>query len=97
MTNSQSIEQLWGMHVQKMKSYGFDIRNTSELQNHRLTYGIEYRKDEVSSEYLASDSVWQDWAYDADVGIFKELGNDGDWSYTGHYISSRKIILLVED
>lgn len=32
-----------------------------------------------------------------DVGIFKELGNDGDWSYTGHYISSRKIILLVED
>lgn len=32
MTNSQSIEQLWGMHVQKMKSYGFD----------RIIYGFTH-------------------------------------------------------
>jgi hemoglobin/transferrin/lactoferrin receptor protein len=76
-TESQVIQDRfdrWGLYGGNMKSYGFDIRNTSELQSHRLTYGIEYRKDEVSSEYLASDSVWQDWAYDADVGIFKETG-----------------------
>ncbi|BFT31788.1 TonB-dependent siderophore receptor [Alteromonas sp. D210916BOD_24] len=30
-------------------TYGFDIRNTSEITNHVFTYGIDYRKDEVES------------------------------------------------
>ncbi|AXT38820.1 TonB-dependent receptor [Alteromonas sp. BL110] len=30
-------------------TYGFDIRNTSEVTNHVFTYGIDYRKDEVES------------------------------------------------
>ena len=28
-----------------VKSTGFDIRNTQQLDNHKLTYGIDYRKD----------------------------------------------------
>lgn len=30
-------------------TYGFDIRNTSDVTNHVFTYGIDYRKDEVES------------------------------------------------
>ncbi len=30
-------------------TYGFDIRNTSDISNHVFTYGIDYRKDEVES------------------------------------------------
>lgn len=65
----------WGLYGGKMKSYGFDIRNTSELGHHTLTYGVEYRNDEVSSEYLADDAVWQVWASDPTVGKFKEEGD----------------------
>ncbi|MBU3023777.1 TonB-dependent receptor [Aestuariibacter sp. A3R04] len=30
-------------------TYGFDVRNTSEITNHVFTYGIDYRSDEVES------------------------------------------------
>ena len=30
-------------------TYGFDIRNTTDISNHVFTYGIDYRKDEVES------------------------------------------------
>ncbi|MFY8299298.1 TonB-dependent receptor [Pseudoalteromonas sp. SS15] len=33
-----------------IKTTGFDIRNTSDLGNHVLTYGIEQKNDEVNSE-----------------------------------------------
>lgn len=32
----------------EVKSYGFDLRNTSYLDNHTFTYGVEYRNDEVT-------------------------------------------------
>jgi len=31
------------------------------------------------------------------MGIFKELADDGDWEFSAHYIYSRELILLVED
>ncbi|MBB6523626.1 TonB-dependent receptor [Pseudoteredinibacter isoporae] len=37
----------------EITSYGFDIRNTSELGAHRFTYGVDLREDEVESGLIA--------------------------------------------
>ncbi|MEZ9237459.1 TonB-dependent receptor [Shewanella sp. 10N.286.52.A9] len=75
---SASVEQdrydRWGKYGGDMTTYGFDIRNVSLVGSHTLTYGFELRQDEVSSEYLAEDAIWQDWAWDASVGQFEEEG-----------------------
>lgn len=42
----------WGLFEGQVKSHGFDIRNTSHLAAHSLTYGLEYRKDTVDSGSL---------------------------------------------
>ena len=70
----QDISHRWGKYGATMKTYGFDIRNISQLGEHTLTYGFEFRRDEVNSRYLADPSVWQEWAWDSAVGSFKEEG-----------------------
>ncbi|APD91367.1 ligand-gated channel [Alteromonas mediterranea] len=35
--------------LSEIDTYGFDIRNTSDVTNNVFTYGIDYRKDEVES------------------------------------------------
>ena len=35
--------------LSEIDTYGFDIRNTSDVTNHVFTHGIDYRKDEVES------------------------------------------------
>lgn len=47
--------------------------------------------DEISVDSVALCKKYKD------VGVFKELGEDGDWSYSGHYITSKQLIILVED
>lgn len=64
----------WGRYGANITSRGFDIRNTSELGNHQLTYGVDYREDEVTSRYLEDVSVWGDWAWSAERGRFTEEG-----------------------
>lgn len=48
-TVEQNIYDKWGIYKGEVKSFGFDIRNSSSLGDHNLTYGIEYRKDEVNA------------------------------------------------
>ena len=43
----QNVFDRWGRYKGEMESVGFDIRNVSEFNSHTLTYGIEYRSDEV--------------------------------------------------
>jgi hemoglobin/transferrin/lactoferrin receptor protein len=38
----------------EIKTFGFDIRNTSVLGMHRITYGADYRDDQVDSGYAIS-------------------------------------------
>lgn len=71
----------WGRYGASVTSSGFDIRNTSELGNHKLTYGVDYREDEVTSRYLEDVSVWGDWAWSAERGSFTEEG-----TVTGAYV-----------
>ncbi|MEM7098071.1 MAG: TonB-dependent receptor [Pseudomonadota bacterium] len=37
--------------LSEITTNGFDIRNTSVIENHRFTYGVDYRDDEVDSGY----------------------------------------------
>ena len=71
----------WGRYGASVTSAGFDIRNTSEPGNHKLTYGVDYREDEVTSRYLDDVSVWGDWAWSSDLGRFTEEG-----TVTGAYV-----------
>lgn len=52
-TTEASVEQdvfdKWGIYSGRVKSSGFDIRNTSVFGKHSVTYGVEYRKDKVSA------------------------------------------------
>lgn len=45
----QDIIDKWGIYKGEVKSAGFDIRNTSNLGTHAVTYGVEYRQDEVKA------------------------------------------------
>jgi len=65
----------WGKYRGVTRSVGFDIRNTSTFGAHNLTYGVDLRKDTVESEYLAPNDVWQDWAWDPNIGFFEEKGD----------------------
>ncbi len=46
-----SVEQdgRWGIYRGEVSTTGFDIRNTSNVGEHTITYGVEYREDEVKS------------------------------------------------
>lgn len=52
----QNVYDRWGRYQGKMETYGFDIRNISHVGNHTLTYGIEYRNDQVTAQPLGPDA-----------------------------------------
>lgn len=53
----QNVFDRWGRYQGKMSTVGFDIRNISEIGAHTLTYGIEYRSDEVTAQSLEAHST----------------------------------------
>jgi hemoglobin/transferrin/lactoferrin receptor protein len=52
----QNVYNRWGRYGGDMKSIGFDLRNTSNLDTHSFSYGVEYREDEVNAKSLEADS-----------------------------------------
>lgn len=50
----QNVIGRWGVYVAQMESTGFDVRNTSIVGQHRLTYGLDYRRDKVNAGSLAN-------------------------------------------
>lgn len=64
----------WGLYAAEIESSGADLRFNAALGAHDLTFGAEYRQDQVVSEYLAEPTVWQDWAWDPAIGKFQESG-----------------------
>jgi hemoglobin/transferrin/lactoferrin receptor protein len=75
----------WGKYGATLKSFGFDLRNTSEIGSHTMTFGAEYRDDEVTSEYLADESVWTVWAWDPSIGVFTETGSVFGLYFQDHF------------
>lgn len=71
----------WGLYGAEIETLGFDLRGRFDLGDHRITAGVEHRRDEVASEYLADPSVWADWAWDPAIGRFLEEG-----TLTGLYV-----------
>lgn len=49
-------------YISDISTFGFDVRNTSEFDIHRITYGIDFRDDEVESYPATSDPVFPDRA-----------------------------------
>ncbi|WNZ54239.1 TonB-dependent receptor [Microbulbifer sp. MKSA007] len=49
----QNVFDRWGKYGASVETLGFDLRNTSNIGQHTLTYGIEAREDEVESRYLS--------------------------------------------
>lgn len=45
----QNVEDRWGRYHGFTRSVGGDLRNTSELGQHTLTYGVDYREDQVNA------------------------------------------------
>lgn len=64
----------WGLYGAEIDTWGFDLRGRWWAADHAITAGVEHRDDEVSSEYLADASAWQDWAWDPALGRFVESG-----------------------
>lgn len=64
----------WGLYGADIESRGGDIRLNATLGAHDVKGGIEYRADEVTSQYLGDPAMWQPWAWDPAVGQFKESG-----------------------
>ncbi|MCG8609504.1 MAG: TonB-dependent receptor [Pseudomonadales bacterium] len=65
----------WGEYRSSVETLGFDLRNTTFMNdNYSLTYGVELRRDTVTSGYLGPDSVLVDWAWDPNIRTVKEEG-----------------------
>lgn len=71
----------WGLYGAEIESRGVDLRGRFELGQHRITAGIEHRRDEVVSQYLGDPAVWAPWAWNPAVGRFVEEG-----TLTGLYV-----------
>ncbi|MEZ8823028.1 TonB-dependent receptor plug domain-containing protein [Vibrio amylolyticus] len=46
----------WGKYNGEVNTLGFDVRNTSHLSQHAVTYGVEYKSDEASAKSLEPDA-----------------------------------------
>jgi len=87
----QDVYNRWGRYGAEMLTKGFDLRNTSVLGEHKLVYGLDYRKDHVSSRYLEANQpldpnepAW-DWAWDLNVLEFAEVGYVRGFYVQDHY------------
>lgn len=49
----QNVIGRWGQFLGRVDSTGADLRNTSRLGMHRVTYGLDHRRDRISSGYGA--------------------------------------------
>ncbi|WP_122465392.1 TonB-dependent receptor domain-containing protein [Brevundimonas lutea] len=65
----------WGLYGAEIETYGADLRGRFDVADHRLTAGIEHRRDEVVSQYLGDPAMWQPWAWDPAIGRFAEEGS----------------------
>jgi hemoglobin/transferrin/lactoferrin receptor protein len=81
----QNVYDRWGRYAAEMLTKGFDLRNTSLLGNHKLVYGLDYRKDHVSSRYLDAYQPDWDWAWDLNVLEFAEVGYVRGFYLQDHY------------
>lgn len=48
---AQDIIGRWGLFTGRVASRGAELRNTSRLGDHRLTYGVDHRRDDIRSGY----------------------------------------------
>lgn len=71
----------WGLYGAEIETVGFDLRGHFDLGAHRLTAGVEHRRDEVASAYLGPAAQWANWAWDPTIGRFEEEGQ-----LTGLYV-----------
>lgn len=47
-TNELQQDGIWGLIFGDTRSDGFDLRNTSRIAAHKLTYGVDYRDDRTT-------------------------------------------------
>lgn len=64
----------WGLYGAEIESRGLDLRGRFALGDHRLTAGIEHRRDTVMSQYLGSIAQWGPWTWNPAVSRFEERG-----------------------
>lgn len=48
---------IWGKYNGEVATLGVDVRNTSNLSQHTVTYGVEYRTDEAGAKSLESGAA----------------------------------------
>lgn len=89
----QNVEGRWGRYGADMETYGFDLRNVSDVGEHELIYGVEYRHDTVSSEYLDGQDIIDFWAWDPAVGYFEERGKLLGIYFQDHFSVSENLVL----
>jgi hemoglobin/transferrin/lactoferrin receptor protein len=71
---TQNRYDRWGLYGSEILSQGGDLRLTARHGDHEIIGGVEYRADEVVSEYLGDPAVWGPWAWNPAIGRFKESG-----------------------
>jgi len=97
-TNSEITQDRfdrWGKYNADVTSYGFDIRNTSYINNHTMTYGADYRNDNVQSKYLADPSIWQPWAWDPAIDSFEEEGQISGIYFQNHWQATNQLLISL--
>lgn len=56
----QNVIGRWGLYLGNIASAGLDLRNTQRWGRHRLTYGIDHRRDRAEAGYAANPSEQQE-------------------------------------
>ncbi|HLV06533.1 MAG TPA: TonB-dependent receptor [Croceibacterium sp.] len=64
----------WGLYGAAIETWGGDARILTDVGDHAITAGVDYRNDQVLGRYLEDPAVWADWAWDPDIRQFEERG-----------------------
>lgn len=60
MELEQNVFDRWGLYYGNVESSGIDLRNTSILGRHSLTYGVDYREDQVTAGPGGDQSAFEE-------------------------------------
>lgn len=95
-TRSQFLQDRhdsWGLYGAEITSFGGDFRGRWRAGEHDVIFGVEYRDDEVVSQYLGDPAVWQPEAWNPDIGRFKEVGDVLGLYIQDHWQVNERLLL----
>jgi hemoglobin/transferrin/lactoferrin receptor protein len=75
----QNVIGRWGLYFGRVDSTGLDLRNTSRVGVHRITYGVDHRRDRISSGDASNPSALRERGSISGVYVQDQIRLSPQW------------------